>query len=578
MSAMARTGRLLGFLRPYWRHVAVALLLGCATVATNVGLLTVAAYVIAAAALKPLLLTLSIPLSLVQVLGVSRAFVRYGERITGHRVTLSLLAESRVWLFSRLEPLAPAILVRTRGGDLLARLVSDLDDLQHIYLRVWAPLVVAGVMGGASVAIFAVFSPSLALAAACFLLAAGVVIPLLGHRLVRGLGARQMSARADRESGLVDWLQGMPDLLALGQAAAYRDRLTALDARAGNLERRQARVQGVQAALSDLVVGMAVWTVLILSIPLLGQGTIKGVYLGMLVLLMLGSFEVVQPLGQAFTVLGRSMAAAERIFALASERPTVTDPPEPPPIPPNAELSFESVSFAYEGGSPVLRDITFSLEPGKRIAVVGPSGAGKSTLAHLALRFWDPTAGAVRLAGRDICQYALDDLRRYIAVASQDTTIFTDTLRANLRIARPDTTDSELLATLDQARLGEFVAALPRGLDTWLGEQGARLSGGERQRLTLARAFLRKTSMLILDEPTANLDPLAEAALLDQIHVQAEGRALLLITHRLVGMERMDEILVLDQGMIVQRGDHVTLSARPGCYRQLLEAQEGVLG
>ncbi|HEY8287200.1 MAG TPA: thiol reductant ABC exporter subunit CydC [Chloroflexota bacterium] len=577
MTTMIRAGRLLGFLRPYRRQTAIALLLGCATVAANVGLLAVAAYLIAAAALKPLLITLSIPIYLVQALGISRAFVRYGERLTGHRVALSLLAELRVWLFSRLEPLAPAIVVRSRGGDLLARLVTDLDDLQALYLRVWAPVVVAMTMGGVSVAVFAIFSPTLALAAACFLLAAGIIIPLLGCRLTRGIGSRQVAARADRESGLVDGLRGMPDLLALGQAGAYRARMTALDARSGALERRQARIQGMQAALGDLVAGLAVWTVLILAIPLVAQGTINGVYLGMLGLLMLGSFEAVQPLGQAFAILGRSMAAAERILALGSEIPAVTDPAEPRPIPPRPELSFEAVSFAYEGGSPVLHDITFSLTVGKRIAVVGPSGAGKSTLAHLALRFWDPISGVIRLGGRDIRQYALDDLRRSIAVASQDTSIFTDTLRANLRMARPDATDAELLGALEQAQLADPLAGMPEGLDTWLGEQGARLSGGERQRLTIARAFLRQAPILILDEPTANLDPLTEAALLDQIHRHAEGRALLLITHRLVGMERMDEIIVLDQGRIVQRGNHAVLRAIPGCYRQLLEAQESLL-
>jgi len=577
MTSLAHAGRLLGFLRPYRRQTVIALLLGCAAVAANVGLLAVAAYVIAAAALKPLLITLSIPIYLVQALGISRAFVRYGERLTGHRVALSLLAELRVWLFSRLEPLVPAFLVLTRGGDLLAHLVSDLDDLQPLYLRVWAPMAVAATMGVATVVAFAVFSPTLALAAAGFLLAAGVAIPLLGLRLAQGLGPSQVAARADRESGLVDGLWGMPDLLALGQAGAYRDRMAALDARSGALERRQARVQGVQAALGDLVAGLAIWTVLVLAIPLIAQGTINGVYLGMLGLLMLGSFEAVQPLGQAFSVLGRSMAAAERILALGNETPAVTDPLESCLIPPNPALSFAAVSFAYDGAEPVLHDITFSLPPGWRVAVVGPSGAGKSTLAHLALRFWDPDSGAVRLGGRDIRQFALEDLRACVAVAGQDTTIFTDTLRANLRMARPEATDPEILAALEQAQLGDLVAAMPEGLSTWLGEQGARLSGGERQRLTIARALLRQAPILILDEPTANLDPLTEAALLDRIHQQAEGRSLLLITHRLVGIERMDEIIVLDQGRIVQRGDHAGLRAIPGCYRELLEAQESVL-
>jgi ATP-binding cassette subfamily C protein CydC len=578
MTGPVRGARLLGFLRPYRRQVVDALLLGCATIAANAGLLAIAAYLIGAAALKPLLITLSLPIYLVQALGVSRAFVRYGDRLTAHRVTLSLLAEFRVWLFSRLEPLAPALLVGRRSGDLLSRLVGDLDELQHIYLRVWAPLVVAAIMCGVSVAVFAVYSPTLALAAALFLAVAGIVVPLLARRQARGLGAPQVAQRAELRTELVDGIQGMADLLALGQADAYRARMAALDARGGQLERRAARVSAWQAALGDLTVGLAVWVILILAIPLVAGGHLNGLYLAMLAVLMLGSFEAVQPLGQAFALLGRSTAAADRLFSMASETPAVTDPPDPLPVPAAPSLGFDAVSFAYgpDDGA-VLRDITFALTPGKRIAVVGSSGAGKSTLVHLALRFWDPTAGVVRLGGHDLRRYALDDLRAHIAVAGQDTTIFTETLRGNLRVARPGAPDADLFDVLDQVQLAEFTARLPDGLDTWLGEQGARLSGGERQRLAIARVLLKAAPILILDEPTANLDPLTEAALLDRVYARAAGQAILLITHRLIGMERMDEILVMEQGRIVQRGDHATLSAVPGCYRQLLEAQQSVL-
>ncbi|MGH2346714.1 MAG: amino acid ABC transporter ATP-binding/permease protein, partial [Chloroflexota bacterium] len=407
MTRQARAGRLLAFLRPYRRQVAGALLLGCATIAANAGLLAVAAYLIGAAALKPLLITLSIPIYLVQALGISRAFVRYGDRLTAHRVTLSLLAEFRVWLFSRLEPLAPALLVGRHSGDLLSRLIGDLDDLQHIYLRVWAPMAVAAIMCCVSVAIFAVYSLTLALAAAVFLAGAGIAVPLLARRQARGLGAPQVAQRAELRTELVDGIQGMADLLALGQADAYRAHMAALDARGGQLERRAARVTASQAALSDLTVGLAVWTILILAISLAAGGKLNGLYLAMLAVLMLGSFEAVQPLGQAFALLGRSTAAAERLFSMASEVPAVTDPQDPIPLPEAPTLEFTAVSFAYgPDDGEVLREITFTLTPGKRIAVVGPSGAGKSTLVHLALRFWDPSSGVVRLGGHDLRRYA----------------------------------------------------------------------------------------------------------------------------------------------------------------------------
>ncbi len=578
MNGLTSTRKLLGFLRPYRRQALLALILGCATIVANVGLPTIAAYLISAASLRPLLITLSIPIYLVQALGVGRAFVRYGERLTAHRATLSLLAELRLWLFSRLEPLAPALLVGRRSGDLLSRLVGDLDDLQHLYLRVWAPMVTAAIMCTVSVIIFAVYNVTLALAAALFLVAAGVAVPLLARRQARGIGTRQVALRAELRTELVDGIQGMADLLALGQAAAYRARMSALEARSARVERQAGRVTAWQAALNDLTVGLAVLATLVLAIPLVADGRVNGLYLGLLAVLMLGSFEAVQPLGQAFAVLGRSTAAAERLFSIAGESPAVTDPVEPLLIPKPPSLAFEAVSFAYEPGqAPVLRDITFTLAPGKRIAVVGPSGAGKSTLVHLALRFWDPSSGLVSLDGQDVRRYALDDLRSNISVAGQDTTIFTDTLRGNLRVARSGAADSELLDVLEQAQLGEFTARLPDGLGTWLGEQGARLSGGERQRLAIARALLKEAPILILDEPTANLDPLTEAALLDRIFARPAGQAILLITHRLSALERMDEILVLEDGRIVQRGDHAALSSTSGCYRRLLDAQHSML-
>jgi len=239
-------------------------------------------------------------------------------------------------------------------------------------------------------------------------------------------------------------------------------------------------------------------------------------------------------------------------------------------------LEFDQVSFAYTSiESEVLHEISFEVRSGKRVAIVGPSGSGKSTLMRLALRLWDPTKGMIRLNGQNISMLALDALRDRIGVVAQDTYLFNDTIRGNLLLARPGASDDELAQVLDQAQLNEFVRQLPRGLETWIGEQGLRLSGGERQRLAIARALLKDAPILILDEITANLDLLTEGALLDSLDGLMQGRTTLMMTHRLIAMERMDEILVLDHGQIRERGTHEQLLASGRLYRQMFDIQAG---
>jgi ATP-binding cassette, subfamily C, bacterial CydC len=256
----------------------------------------------------------------------------------------------------------------------------------------------------------------------------------------------------------------------------------------------------------------------------------------------------------------------------------VKDPARPLPIPGDHKLELDAVTFRYEGEDRfALQDVSFTLQRGQRIAVVGPSGAGKSTLAGLLVRFWDPTGGGISLGGRDIRGYAQDDVRALVGIVSQDTHVFNDTLRANLLLARPGATDHDLRSVLANARLDELVEHLPSGLDSPLGEQGLRLSGGERQRLSIARALLKDAPLLVLDEPTANLDPTTERDLLDAVYRSGQDRATLVITHRLVRMEQMDEILVLDEGRIVERGTHAELEASHGTYRRMLDVQREIL-
>ncbi|HSK82867.1 MAG TPA: thiol reductant ABC exporter subunit CydC [Rubrobacter sp.] len=567
--------RLLGFLKPYRWRVLLGILLGVATVASNVGLLATAAYVISASAVVPFLAMLTIPVYLVRLFSVSRAASRYAERLVSHDVTFRLLAELRTRFYSRL---APARLLRYRSGDLLSRIVKDVEELQNVYLRSFSPVAVAlAVCALASLVLFT-FDPAIAFVALGFLTATGIGVPLLVWTLSRGLGWRQLQLRAELDARIVDDIQGVQDVLAFGREGGERHEVSALNSKLGRVQRRMALVTGLQNALGDLMMNLALVGVLIFAIPLVAAGEMDGVFLAFVALVVLGSFEAVSPLGSAFQVLGRSVGAGERLFEITDSEPWVTDPPEPLSSPPDGTLALDRVSFRYEeDGSPALRDISFVLRPGSRVAVVGSSGSGKSTLVGLILRFWDPDSGEVRLGGQDVRCYAQEDLRSRIGVVSQDTHVFNDTVRNNLLLADPEADDVALHRVIREAHLAGVVEGLPGGLDGYVGEQGQRLSGGERQRLAVARALLKDAPLLVLDEVTANLDTVTERELLGTIRELMRGRTTLQITHRLVEMETMDEILVLDEGRVVERGTHQDLVRRNGPYRRMLAVQNGML-
>ena len=574
--------RLLSFLSAFRWLVALAILLGSLMIASNMLLLGMAAYLIAAAALGPLLAILTIPIYIVRLMSVSRAGSRYAERVVSHNVTFRLLAQLRTWVYRRLEPLAPAYLHKQRSGDMLTRIVADVDELQNVYLRIVSPIIVAIIISLLTFALFSIFSPVLAWDAVAFLIITGCGVPLLSGILTRGLGKRQLAIRGELNAQIVDGIQGVQDLLAYGQADTQLRSVATLEKKLDQIQQRMAVIAGLQQALNDLLMNLALWSLLILAIPLVVAKAIAGVYLAFLALVILASFEAVQPLAEAFQKLGHSVAAGERLFKVTDTNPQVQEPAAPLPVPSNTpgrfSLEFDHVHFAYQSDEgEVVHDISFEVSTGKRIAIVGASGAGKSTLVNLALRFWDVDKGTIRLNGHDIQQYALGDLRSLIGVVSQDTYLFNDTMRGNLLLARPEASDSEIEQALEQAQLTAFIQQLPKGLATWVGEQGLRLSGGERQRLAIARALLKDAPLLVLDEATANLDPMTEHTLLDALDMLMQGRTTLVITHRLVRMERMDEILVLDEGSIRERGTHEQLLRSGGLYQQMVQLQEGIL-
>ncbi len=588
----ATFGRLLRLAAPFTGWMILAVLLGTATVGSGIGLMATSAWIIASAALHPSIADLQVAIVGVRFFGIARGVFRYLERYVSHQVTFRLLARLRVWFYEAIEPLAPARLMQYRSGDLLTRMVADIETLESFYVRVIAPPVVAALIGLVMWIFMRGFHHRLALALSVFMIVAGVGVPLLTHRLSRAAGRGQVTARAKLNSTLVDGIQGVADLVAFGQEAAW---LKQVQSRGGDLAAAQARIAGVgglHGALGSLLTSMAALAVLVVAIPLVNAAQIPGVSLAVLVLAAMASFEAVLPLPLAAQQLASTLQAARRLFDIVDAQPVVSEKPvfSPPlPVTPGAfrktgsyapcELRLESLRFRYAPDEPLALDgIDFDLPQGRRLAIVGPSGAGKSTLVNLLLRFWDYQEGAITLGRRDLREYHPEDLRRLMGVVSQNAYLFNATIRDNLLIARPEATLAELEQAAQRAQLYSFIQSLPQGYDTWIGEQGLRLSGGERQRLAIARTLLKDAPILILDEATANLDAVTEREVMQSIHSLMEGRTALVITHRLVELENADEILVLQSGRIVERGRHAELLQANRLYRRMWDLQNKVLG
>ena len=565
--------------------IALSVLLGCATIASSVGLMSASAYIIARAALHPSIAVLQVAIVGVRFFGLARGVFRYLERLVSHNVTFRVLARLRVRFFQALEPLAPARLLQYHSGDLLSRVMGDIASLENFYVRALAPPLVAAFVALGMVIYMAGFAPLLAVALLGFLALAGIGVTAVTRWLARAPGQQNVEARARLNTALVDGLQGMPDLLAFRQALQQSKRIKAAGCQLAAAQAKMAHITGFQTALGILFANTGMWAVLALGTPLVRAGRLEGYLLPVVILAALTSFEAVLPLPQAATHLESNLQSARRLFELVDAPAEVVPPAIPLPLPSAFSIEVRRLAFLYPDRPemPALHEVNFTLPPGKRIALVGPSGAGKTTLINLLLRFWEFRDGEILLDGRDLRGYDPDALRRSIAVVSQNTYLFSGTVRENLLLARPEASESEMVDATRRAQIHEFIQSLPQGYETWIGEHGLRLSGGERQRLAISQALLKDTPLLILDEPTANLDAQTEQEVLKPIQQVITSqlkvpRSVLMATHRLVGMEWMDEIIVLDRGLIVERGRHVDLLACRGLYWRMWELQQQALG
>ena len=466
-----------------------------------------------------------------------------------HEATFRLLASLRAWFYASLEPLAPARLQLHRGGDLMSRIRSDIDSLDTLYLRVVAPTLAALLSTLLLVGFLALFSGAAALVLAASLVGAGVALPLAARSLGRGPGRRVVAIRAELRSAVSDTVRGLGELVvdaAIGRREAEIDSLGRSLVRE---QRRQARITIVGAALSGLVAALALWGALLVAIPALRHGRLSGPDLVMIAFLVLASFEAVAPLPAAFQALGETLAAASRIFALVDAAPAVAEPVREAAASRRHDLRMRGVRMRYDPDSPwALDGIDLDVPQGGRLGIVGPSGSGKSSLLAVLLRFWEYQEGEVSIGGVPISALRGDTVRGLCSVVAQQTHLFNTSIRENLRLARPDAADDELRRALRRAHLEDDVAALPDGLSTVVGENGARFSGGQARRLAIARAFLRDAPILLLDEPTEGLDPASERAVLDGLATLMRGRTTILITHRPQALAGLDQVIRLDRG------------------------------
>ena len=545
-------------------RVAASVVLGALAVLSGVGLMAFAGYLISRATERPPVLSLGVVIVAVRFFGLARPLTRYFERLTSHDLAFRLLARMRVAFFARLEPLVPARLEGYRRGDLLARMVGDVDALQNLFLRGLTPPLVALLSGAVSVAVCAAFLPTAGLVLAAGLLAGGVVVPIVAALAGWRSGARQAGARAELTVELVELLRGAPELVVLGADQAVLARVAALDGELTRLTRREALASGVVEGLSVAVVGLTVAGVLAVCIAATAAGTLDRVLVATLALLAMASFEAVAPLPAAALRLQATLDSGRRLLALAGREPAVTDPAHPTPLPAGADVAIEDAGFAYdEGESWELSGLDLRLAPGRRVALVGRSGAGKSTIAALLVRFLDPSEGRVALGGVDLRDLRQSDVRARVTLDAQDAYLFSTTVRENVRLARPDASDAEIVQALARARVWEWVDSLPEGLDTFVGEEGDSVSGGERRRIALARTFLAGAPVIVLDEPTGHLDPETAESLIGDALRAADARSVLLITHRPEGLALVDEVVTLRHGRVVcvQPAQHLAAPA-----------------
>ncbi|MBB3321209.1 cysteine/glutathione ABC transporter ATP-binding protein/permease CydC [Atlantibacter sp. RC6] len=569
---------LLPYLALYKRHkwmLSLGVVLAIITLLASIGLLTLSGWFLSASAVVGVAGVYSfnymLPAAGVRGAAITRTAGRYFERLVSHDATFRVLAHLRVYTFTKVLPLSPSGIARFRQGELLNRLVADVDTLDHLYLRVISPLVGALVVILVVAVGLSVLDVTLALTLGGIMFLTVLLLPPLFYRAGKGTGEALTTLRAQYRQQLTAWLIGHAELTIFNAADRYRETLDATESEWQEAQRRQAGLTALSQGVMMLISGIAVVLMLWMAAGGVGGNTQPGALIALFVFCALAAFEALAPVTGAFQHLGQVIASARRVTDLTEQQPDVVFTDAATTAPTQTAVTFNNVSFRYSRqAQPALNQVSLTLNAGERVALLGRTGCGKSTLLQLLTRAWDPQSGEITLAGRPLTQYSEEALRASMSVVPQRVHLFSATLRDNLLLAAPQASDVKLADTLRQVGLDKLLEE--SGLNSWLGEGGRQLSGGELRRLAIARALLHDAPMMLLDEPTEGLDAETEQQILALLDKVTANKTVLMITHRLRGLADFNQIVVMDNGQIIESGNHDELMAKQGRYYQFRQS------
>jgi ATP-binding cassette subfamily C protein CydC len=537
--------RILSIARSQWLHMTAGILLAIAVMMANALLMAISGWFIASmavAGISGVAFNYLIPAAAIRAFAILRTVGRYGERLVTHEAGFRVLALLRVWFFRRLEPLAPAGLERYTTGDVAGRLRSDVDALESLYLRIILPLATGVVAILLATFFVAWWNFTAAVALLLCLLAAGLFLPLLARRLAREPGRQAVEMAGELRSVVSEGLQGGEELLLLGAVELQAARVEKLSAQLVAEQEKLARINGLALAGGVICAGLGLAGVLAGAGAAVGSGTLAGPLLVMLLLFAGASFEAAAGMPTALQLVPGCRASIRRIRELADAPLPVPEPTIPAPLPSGYGIVFKDVAFAYDPALPVLQDFSFTIRAGERLALAGPSGSGKSSIAELLLRF-RPYSGSISIGGSEVRDLASDELLRLLAAVPQRPHLFNSSIRANILLAHPEATETEMQQALADTLLADWVAGLPEGLETRVGEGGSAVSGGEARRIALARALLKEAPIVILDEPTEGLDLVTEEKVIARLTTRLAGKTVLIISHRPACLKLADRVV-----------------------------------
>ena len=543
------------FKRQIW-WMLLGLSLSYITILSSIGLMSLAGWFISASAYASLSYAIAskfnffLPAAGVRFFSLMRILNRYGERVVTHDATFYALTEIRVWFYQHIEPLAPAHLIFYKSGDLLSRIINDIEALDNLYIRVIIPNVVA-VLTIIFIAIFySFFSINIALFTVVVVVIIAFIIPLLIAKLAGKTTDHIARLSADLKSMIVEHIQGLAELKLY---CADQEHLTKIDKKNAEMIHYQHVISfytGLGSALSTFFFGVNIVGVVWLASGLVFLHEMNGAMVALLALAVMAFFELFHPVALSYQYLGKSISAAKRLLGLTSRKPEVVFDNVKNINIDSTEIIYKNIHFGYRGRKSLFKGVSVTFSPGEKVAIIGVTGTGKTTLLELLVRIWDYQQGQIMIGGVNITSFSEEQLRNLITMVSQKEHIFNATFKDNLLIGSEDSTDAELLNALDLVDLKDFVTKMPEGINTWVGEGGCKLSGGQKKRLSLARAFLRKSPIFLLDEPTEGLDSITEKIVMKSIEDNFAEKTLIVITHNERLASRMDSIVTIhDSGV-----------------------------